>query len=32
MDKIDDWIQRITGFDVEIQNKIYLSIIIIIVL
>ena len=32
MDKMDDWIHQITGLNVEVQDRIYLSILIIFVL
>jgi small-conductance mechanosensitive channel len=32
MDKIDDWIQEVTGLNIEVQDKIYLSALIIITL
>lgn len=32
MDKIDDWIQSITGLNIEVQDKIYVSVLIIITL
>ncbi len=32
MNKIDDWIQRITGLNIEVQDKIYFSILLIVTL